>query len=307
MKRCFLVCVIFAGLVAGAFAFPFANYGNIRVPDAYVMPHTMAQVTFMNYFHQESNAPGMDDFAYTWGAAVNAGLFNYGEIGLVFSGEEIFYGHLKLRLFRETVELPDITLGVDNLFSEVPTKPSSGDYPDVLDVHNYRSNTVYVAVSKTTILGGIPVVGDLPTRITVGAGTHRFRGTRDFGKTASGIFAAGQFEVISNLALIAELDGHNFNSALEYRYRNLSGKLIFYRIEEVQREGKGAKVGFSLSYIFDKYVDEELRGGFSPFRQVGAQLIDARDSASLDELQRIRRQRERAEQELQEIRRLLEE
>lgn len=302
MKRYLLITILIVGLIGGAFAFPFANYGNIRVPDAYVMPHAMGQFTIMNYFHPENNDKD-DDMAYNWGTALNVGILNYGELGLVFTGDEVFYAHIKAKVLGETVTTPDITIGVDKLFSEVGSHQLSSD--DYIDAGNYRRNTLYLAISKTTLLSGIPGIGDLPTRFTIGAGSHRFQGSVDLSESISGLFGSVQAEAFPNFAVIAEMDGHNFNTAFEYRYQNLSGKLMMYRIEEWGR--RDPKLGFSLSYMFDRYVDEDLRGRFSPFRDLGAQMIDTREGVSLDELQRIRRQRERAEEELREIRRLLEE
>jgi hypothetical protein len=303
MKKLIIVCIVMIGMVGLLNAFPFANYGNVRVPDAYVMPHTMAKISLINYMGPENNQQD-DDYEYVWGAALNIGLLNYAELGIVASGDEVYYGHFKLRVVRETIALPDIAIGIDNLFSKVPSKNPSSDYPDMASAGQYRRNSLYVAISKTALLSGIPAIGDLPTRVTLGAGSHRFQGTVKMSEQFGGLFGAFQIEPVSNVTFIAEIDGHNLNSGLEFRVSNFAIKGILYRIEEWSK--RDAKFGLNLSYAFDRYVSEQDRQFISPMAGHDRQLIDTREGASLDELQRIRRQRERAESELEEIRRLLE-
>lgn len=305
MKKGFVLCLMVFCFIGYLSAFPFANYGNVRVPDASVLPHLMAQISLNNYMYPEHNERS-DDYAYNWAAAVNFGLFNYGEIGFVVSGDEIYYGHIKGRLIRETLTLPDITIGIDNLFSEVPTKHPFKDHGDIVDAGAYRRNSVYLAISKTTLFGGIPQLGDIPTRVTIGAGTHRFQGTVKMSEQFAGVFGALQFEPFRNFNFITEIDGHNFNTGLKYNINNFAARVDLYRIEEWNR--RDPKFGLTLSYTFDQYVSPEDKAGFVPYRAVDPELRGVRstmEGTAVDELQRIRRQRERAERELEEIRRLL--
>lgn len=301
MRKNLLICLILISLSGSVFAFPFANYGNVRVPDAYVMPHLMGRLSVNNYLYPQNDQKN-DSYAYNFAGAVNIGLFKFSEIGFVVSGDDVYYGHLKARIIGETLTLPDITIGVDNLFSGIPSKNPSD--PDIVDVANYRKNTVYLAISKTILLSGLPKLGDIPTRMTLGAGSHRFKSSGTLAGQFEGVFGAVQIEPARNFTIITEIDGHNLNTGLEYRYRNFASRLELYRIEEWNR--RDPKFGITFSYIFDQLVAPEDRQGFSPIQTFDRQLMKVREGTSLDELQRIRRQRERAEEELEEIRRLLE-
>jgi hypothetical protein len=310
MKKCFVFCIVFLVFIGYLNAFPFANYGNIRVPDARVMPHLMGKISINNYMYPENNLKG-DDFAYNWAGAVNIGILNYGEIGFVATGDEVYYAHLKGRILRETLTLPDIAIGLDNAFSTVSAKPNTKDYLDMIDEHNYRGNSMYVAISKTTLFTAFPEMGEIPARVTLGAGAHRFQGTVDFSEQFSGIFGALQFEPMRNLSTIFEIDGHNLNMGAEYSFNNnVSARVDLYRVEEWSR--RDPKFALTLSYVFDHYVSPDERAVILPTPRTAApgdpQIRDRRretDEETLDELQRIRRQRERAERELEEIRRLL--
>ncbi len=302
--------IIFIGLLLVVliplWAFPFGSYEGIRVPDATVMPHKMARLTFASYIVPDSNLKG-DDYSYNWGGAVNIGLFDYAELGLVGTGDEVYFGHLKLRVFRESLAMPDIAIGIDNLFSKVTADNyrSNRFRNEIVDSANYRSNSMYLVVSKSTMIREVGTIGNLPVRITLGAGTHRFVGTVPTSRKATGIFGSFILDPIPNMSVISEIDGHNFNFGLGYRYQNFSGKAIAYKIEEWDR--RDPKFGFTLSYLFDKYATATERSDtVAPVRIIDRQPTGAREGATLDELQRIRRQRERAEKELEEIRRLLE-
>ncbi len=302
MNKCLAICLLIFGLGGILQAFPFANYGNIRVPDAYVMPHLMGKIAINNYLYPEHDSKD-DDIAYNWAVAVNMGLFNLGEIGLVASGDEIYYAHIKAKIISETLTLPDLSIGVDNLFSKVPSKKPY-NFPGIVDAGSYRRDSIYLAISKTILLSGIPQLGDLPTRVTIGAGTHRFQGTMTLAQQVQGVFVALLFEPVRNFTVITEVDGHNFNAGFEHRYRKFAGRIELFKLEEWSR--RDPKFGFTISYLFDRFVSSEKRQEVSPTRTYDRRLIETREETTLDELQRIRRQRERAEQELEEIRRLLE-
>lgn len=305
MKKHLAFCLLLIWFVGFLHAFPFTNYGNVRVPDAYVMPHLMGKVSFNNYLYPQNDGKN-DTYDYKWAGGLNIGLFNLGEVGFTASGDEIYYAHIKVKVISETLTVPDISIGVDNLFSKIPTKaPFDPEYADIVDAGNYRQNSPYMAISKTILLSGVPQIGELPTRITIGAGSHRFQGSMTISKQFEGIFGAFQFEPARNVAIITEMDGHNWNTGVEYRYQSFAGRLELYRIEEWNR--RDPKFGITLSYVFDQLVAPENRREISPFRMLNRQYIEVREGTTLDELQRIRRQRERAEQELEEIRRLLEE
>ena len=300
MRMSLVTCILLIGITGSIYAFPFANYGNVRVPDAYVMPHLMGKVSANNYFYPENDLKS-DTYAYNFAGAVNIGLFKFSEIGFVASGDDVYYAQVKARIIGETLSLPDISIGVDNLFSRIPSKSPSD--PDIVDVANFRKNTAYLAISKTILLSGLPKIGDVPTRLTLGAGSHRFKSSGTLAGQFEGIFGAVQIEPARNFAIITEIDGHNLNTGLEYRYRNFASRLELYRIEEWNR--RDPKIGLTFSYVFDQLVAPEERQGFSPIQTFDRQLLEVREGTSLDELQRIRRQREKAEEELEEIRRLL--
>lgn len=300
MKKSLFVCLMLLGAIASISAFPFANYGNIRVPDAYVMPHLMGEIAFDNYFHREHNHKD-DDYAYNWAGAGTIGLFNYGELTLVGTRDEVYYGNVKVKLIGETIALPDISIGADNVFSKVNERQKSGK--DIFDAGNYRRNSFFFALSKTILMGGVPGAGDVPVRATIGAGSNRFVGTVSFSRQFGGLFGAVQVEPVKNVALVGEIDGHNLNTSLGYTYKNFSARLNLYKIEEWY--ARDPKVGISVSYKIDQFAPEPQK----PVQQIRrtSQGYDRGYDGSFDELQRIRIQREKAERDLEEIKRLLEE
>ncbi|MCB5230201.1 MAG: hypothetical protein WCX83_02965 [Candidatus Cloacimonas sp.] len=304
MKRSLFVCLMLIGIIGSMFAFPFGNYGNIRVPDAYVIPHLMGEITLDNYIYPENNRSD-DDFAYNWAGSINVGLLGHGEVGLVGTGDKVYLGNLKLRLVGETNALPDIAIGIDNLFSKVGERKIGRK--DMIDAGNYRRNSVYFAVSKTIFMSGLPAIGDLPLRATIGAGSHRFNGTVKLSRQFGGLFGALQVEPVDNFAIITEVDGHNLNAGFGYTYANFSTRLYLYKIEEWNR--RDPKFGLSFSYLIDQFATEGKRS-YKPTRSAGTgynQGYDYYNDGSFDELQRIRYQRQRAEREIEEIKRLLEE
>lgn len=299
-----LVLVLFAFGVLNSF--PAANYGNVRVPDAYVMPHTMARISLLNYIGPEYGSRHADS-DYNWGLALNAGLFNYGEIGIVATGDEVVYAHLKARLLKESLMMPDIAFGIDNLFSKVPAKHPGREHPDIGFPASYRRNSLYVSLSKTILITGIPVVGTLPTRVTAGFGGHRFHTSRRSLRDYRGPFGAVQIEPFKRLVVTGEIDGLNANAGFEYRMPNYGVQLAFYNVEDFIARSRDLMIGINLSYVFDRFVADSDRRYQMPLYGVERELIQEREGAGLDELQRIRRQRRMAEDELEEIRRLLQE
>ena len=92
MQRIFVVLVILLA-VSSVMAIPYAVLGNINMPDAYVLPSKMMEVSFTNYFVAAGNITQTVDNVestysdsvklYNYGLSASVGLFDKIELGIV--------------------------------------------------------------------------------------------------------------------------------------------------------------------------------------------------------------------------------
>ncbi|MBC8416131.1 MAG: hypothetical protein H8E11_06850, partial [Candidatus Cloacimonetes bacterium] len=164
----YLICVILFYSVA-LFSMPYTTMGNINIPDAYVLPHMMIDLSYTNYFVSDDPNPDYDGYHYAGNLRI--GLFDRAEIGLVYTNTAGVYGNLKVRIISETETLPALSFGILNLFSSVSDfektdVPEEYDFTDPID---YIKNSPYLAVSKSlVIITGIPIMDYLETSFHFG-------------------------------------------------------------------------------------------------------------------------------------------
>jgi len=197
MKRNIFMIVFFVSVVL--YAVPFTTQGMIKVPDAYVMPHKMAEISAITYRAANESESYGTDFA----GVLNVGIYNWLEFGFVGTANEFYYMNIKGRLIQETETLPAISLGIENLGTGVKVDQV-----------------------------GIPY---LETNIHLGFGTGRFKGNLELSKQTGGLFGGFEFKPSQYYSILAEMDGYNINAGLSGKYKNISACLGLYRLEELDR------------------------------------------------------------------------
>jgi len=296
-------------------AVPYTTMGYIRTPDAYVLPHKAADITLTNYLRREKNSFGDNFYPYEYVpmGMLNIGLFNRVEIG-AWGGDKLGFINAKVKVIEETRSIPQVAVGVDNLLSPIKEdatkiKPGS-EFSSNVDNCYYEKNSPYVVFSKTSVLKGMAGIKLLESAITVGVGRNKFIGQVPLAKRFAGIFGSITIKPQKNLALTFENDGFNLNAGAQYTYKNFAFKVAYVGIEEQENN----RIGIGLSYLFDKYADaqrrpglfmddeaESAKGSESTIVPANGRDINA-NSDLLDELKKLREQRESAQKVLDELR-----
>jgi hypothetical protein len=311
-------------------AIPISNLGNIRVPSAYVMPGNMLTISYGSYFaandwHNTFSNATVDSlrnhkYQYNWDGMINFGIANRAEVGFVASEHGVYSANAKLKILEETVRLPAITVGVDNLFSKVPNEAKyshgqvgTGDYAHVWEPDMYEHNSFYGAITKSSVVRGLGFANYLETVVTLGVGNNRFVGQNEISRKFKGVFVALEVKPSPTWSIIGEMDGYNLNAGLKANYMNFYGQFSILELEQYQ----SLRIGLNVGYNFDKYVTTKrpnvlfgLEGGQQEYagrRTVTNPEEVKQGNELLDELRMIREKREQAEKELGEIKKILQE
>ncbi|MFA7056769.1 MAG: hypothetical protein WC155_04300 [Candidatus Cloacimonadales bacterium] len=309
-------------------AVPFGTLGNIDVPDGFVMPANQIAVNFASYLRDEA-MDSSDKAGYDYNYVIQAkyGLFDRAEIGLVYTGDEIFYVNAKFQLVRESFEYPGITIGVDNLFSKVGTDAfdeTHKDYhkwEDIEDRGAYERNSFYVAATKSWALRDVKVLGDMQLYVTVGIGVNRFVGQRDLAEDFSGLF--GTFEYYptqlfpkNNFSVFAEQSGHAINLGARYSWKNLGLQYSVIEIEEFIKDNQdNLKMAFNIQYSLTYWANTKTtqRGAFEPNKdrlRTNQQIFESgagTGSSILDQIKALRAEELKRQTELNDLIKELEE
>lgn len=324
-KRVLLLVIILCLFNIVLFSMPYSVLGNINIPDAYVLPHKMVDISYINYFIGDGNITGMEERydGYDFGAALRFGLFDRGELGIVYTNTAGVFGNLKFRVINETETLPAISFGMTNLFSSVANydKGDSLSY-EFTDPQDYISNSPYLVISKSlVIITGIPAMDYLETSFHFGMGQRRFQGKGDLVKDFAGVFWGMDVKPSRYWGFDLEWDSQNINVGLNGFYKNFTLRAGMYELEDflgIKGDEGSKKYAINLKYTLDKF--SELKAAEKRKKTVGLQqramqrvtprLVDTYDEDSNplhEELEQIRQRRKQAEKELEEIRKLLQE
>ncbi len=336
-----VLVLIFAGSLN---AVPFTCLGYMKVPTGYVLPHLMGEVSVVGY-----SGPGVQeidtyigsdgteklvdsddiDNQITYAAVVNFGFYDRVDLGLVYNGVGLFYANMKAQIVFESETMPAIAVGLDNMFSEYKDSYRDSDAEgrdktveyNFADRDDYTAWSPYIVLSKATVLRGLAFFEQLETVVTVGWGQNRFEGNRHISKRLGGLFGAIEFKPLPYMSVVGEMDGYNFNAAVNFFYTNYEARLGLYRVEEMGRDGReDPKIALNLKYTFDSISEVKAAGKtkrYSPTAEVvperrGTRVLrksteSTTDNPLLEELEAIRAKRRQAEKELEEIRKVLEE
>ncbi len=264
MKKVILSLLVLAAMLSVLDAAPFQTMGMLRTPDAYILPNKAAEIQFVNYLRKTRDI----DLHYVPYGMLSVGILDQIELGL-YGGDDVFFANLKIKLLQETLKYPQVSVGLENIFSPVPTDfkdmPATdyfnsnfdGDaHPDAAD---YEAYSPYVVVSKQAVIGGVHSMFNL------GVGMHRFVGQVSRSRIFSGSFASIEVSPFNNFSMLGEYDGRDFNGGMKYTWDNFSFKLGYQAIENLFKKSEGngyekdIRAAFSVSYLFDQFASTKRR------------------------------------------------
>ena len=326
-KRVLLLVAILILCNIALFSMPYSALGNINIPDAYVLPHLMMDVSYINYFVVDGVVPsleGEDYNDYDLGASLRFGLFDRGELGIIYTNTAGIMGNLKFRLINETETLPAISFGMLNLFSNVNDmdKVELAEEHEFTDPVDYISNSPFLVISKSlVIITGIPVMDYLETSFHFGMGQRRFQGKGEVVKDFAGVFWGMDIKPSRYWGFDLEWDSQNINFGLNGFYKNFTLRAGMYEMEDffgIKDEYSSKKYALNIKYTIDKFSElkaSEKRKKTVATQHRAMQKVTPKNEETYDEdsnplheeLEQIRQRRKQAEKELEEIRKLLQE
>lgn len=306
---------------------PYSTLGNINIPDAYVLPHKMVDFSFTNFIVGDGEVPALGDSAnyqYDFAGSVRVGLFDRGELCIIYTSTAGVFANVKVRVINETESLPALSLGVTNLFSGVRNydKVKLSEEYDFTDPIDYISNSPYLVISKSlVIITGVPVMDYLETSFHFGMGQRRFQGKGETVKDFAGVFWGFDVKPSRYWGFDLEWDSQNINFGLNFFYKNFTLRGGMYEMEDflgIKADQGSKKYAVNISYTLDKFSElkaTEKRKSSSVEKQRAMQKVtpaneenyDEDTNPLRDELEQIRQRRKQAEKELEEIRKLLQE
>jgi hypothetical protein len=316
MKRRYVLFVLLLIMITSSVAVPYTTIGHLRVPNAYLLPHKSAEFTYVSYLRRVKNDfEELPDYEYIPCGLINIGLFD--RVGIAgWAGDDLGFVNLKLKLLEETASIPQVAIGIENLFSKV--KQNSVDipyaeYPNP-DKGFYEKNSPYIVFSKGSVIRGMTGISLLETVFSIGVGGAKFKGQDDIARRFEGFFGSITIKPEKNTYLTIENDGFNINLGAEYYYKNFGFKISYVGLEEQENN----RIGIALSYLFDKYADKRRKEISIPgepmtsreFELLESELTGKEIDVSqdlLEELKKLREQREHAQKVLDELRKQLKE
>ncbi len=318
MKKTILLCIVLCMAAITLNSVPYTTIGQLRAPDAYVLPHKSAEFTFINYLRRDqSSFTDNKNYQYYPMGMINIGLFD--RLGLAaWGGDKLGFVDLKLKVLEETSSIPQVAIGVDNLFSPIredATELIQGqDYWSNPDKEAYEKNSLYVCATKATVLRNLTGLKLLETFITVGIGTNKFKGQVEIAKRFEGIFGSITVKPHKDISITFENDGFNLNAGATYSYKNFGFKASYVGIEEQENN----RIGVAISYLFDKFADKRRREtlqintgrGNLDTELVNSELNGKEINSNtdlLEELKKLKEQREQAQKVLDDLRNQLKE
>ena len=152
-----LVMTFLAGVLLAA---PFQTLGLLRTPDAYVLPNKAAEILLVGYYRNVTGPSTADTdkwHKFVPYGMLGVGIFDSAEVGL-FVGDSVYYLNAKVKLVEETLRMPQIAIGVDNIFSPVNRRRANDPHPgwrfeDHPDKTDYEYYSFYAVTSKQVVIG----------------------------------------------------------------------------------------------------------------------------------------------------------
>jgi len=297
---------------------PYTTMGQLRSPDAYVLPHKAAELTYTNYLRRKTDSfTDLEQLEYIPMGMLNFGIYDRVALG-VWGGDKLGFVNLKIKVIEETVSIPQVSVGIDNVFSPIrenSEKTVQRRFNNNPEKGFYEKNSPYVVFSKSSVVKGMTGLPLLETVFSVGIGGNKFRGQHRIAKKFEGLFGSVSIKPEKNTSLTFENDGFNLNAGAQYSYRKFSFKISYVGLEEQENN----RIGIGISYLFDKYADSKRRPSLlmeedsktSSGSDVLKSPIKGRDINAnrdlLEELKKLREQREQGQKLLEDIKKQLKE
>lgn len=332
MRKSLIIMILL--LIAGSYllAIPYTLQGNkVNIPDAYILSHKMASISVALAPGITNNTEdGTNELFFNAIANVNLGLFDRGEVGFVLNSYGIPYMNFKVQAIKEGKTLPQLSLGLTNVFSPI----RNGNYPNyqeglVGSEDDLIKNSPYIVASKTAILvSNIRGLEYIELAGFLGWGLRRFKGEGSVAKYMNGFFVGVEFRPTRFLSLYSEVDGENLNGGINIHSRHFTYQLSIFRLEEALKfvldEGS-VNLGLNIVYTLDHFSEEKVtsKEDYYSYYKTISPLIERRvivenvlpeEDASVyeelpmfEELQQLKRKRQDTEQELEKLKQILEE
>jgi len=282
MKRVLLSVFVLASLLSVLDAAPFQTLGMLRTPDAYVLPHKAAEILLVGYYRDVAKPsyvdPDMSDKKIVPYGMLGVGLGDRVELGF-FGGDKVYYFNAKLKLIQETLRIPQVSVGVDNVLSPVnrhraqdwtPANAADWDYSDHPDKVDYEYWSPYLVASKQMVFGGVNWMFNL------GVGSNRFTGQVPRSRLFNGIFYSIELSPFKNFFIQGEYSGHDFNAGLKYNIGNFGIKVAGQAIEDLAKDNgyeENLRLALGVSYLFDKYAKAKRRPDMRELAKIDDELL----------------------------------
>lgn len=301
MRNRFSLCmfVIIGASFAGGV--PWSHFNLIDAPSAHLLRHTEIAIggAFAPFSIEDSTGASSTEFAY--GAYLEAGILNRGQVGATFLSEGGISGTARALLLLETIKTPGIAVGCENIIGEENYEAfSEGD--SLYDYGESQNFSAYGVITKDfSYYLSIPVCASL------GYGIGRFiqrEGSDDgFSNPVPGLFGSIMIHPSRDSEIIVEWDGRDLNAGGEYAITpNVSVKLAFAEIEQNFRSederdasdpGQAPKIAVGFQVTFGPIFN---RTELDPYERL-------RFTENDEALEAIRREREEARRRIEELER----
>jgi hypothetical protein len=295
-------------------AFPLSRTGTINIPNAYTLPAWMVETSGVyRTLYKENNSEYEADFAY----GIQVSIFDRLEIGFTTYHDEMYYGNIKYQLVSETFNIPAVSVGVENILSEVKYfSPPEGHGSEMYNAHDYIRRSPYFVMSKSGLF--MQEGSEVQTEFHFGLGTRSFAYRSTNNQYFLGFFGGISIRPIENFVLISELRGADLNLGLAWRIGNLSLNLGLLQVEDIilkEPLSVNAVMGFTL--CFDTFSQAKAKEKIAHQRSAGDRywqfLISEKEQIDnippemmlKMELEELYQRKEKLEEELEEINKIL--
>ncbi|MDY0151644.1 MAG: hypothetical protein RBS43_05175 [Candidatus Cloacimonas sp.] len=274
MRKVILCIIALAAMFSLVEAAPFQTLGMLRTPDAYVLPHKAAEILLVGYYRDVAHPSPVTDGHKGWFpyGMVGVGILDRVELGF-FAGDNtekdglVYFMNAKVKVLEEGLRIPQISVGMDNIFSPVPKHGvqflnSNEAFSTHPDADSYEYYSPYIVGSKQAVLMGIPWMFNL------GVGTNRFVGQVARSKLFNGVFSSIEMSPLRDLTIQGEYDGEDFNAGIKYSIKNWGIKVGASALEDLAKNNgyeDNLRMAVGLSYLFDKYAEAKRRPDLMKF------------------------------------------
>lgn len=205
-----LACLVFAG------GLPFAHYGLLDTPSAYLLRHTEVAMGIGATTYSLEDSSGSSNMDVSLAGYLEVGLFGRGQIGGTYLGQGGFSGTARGLALIETINRPGIALGVENIIGEENYEFYRDDNDSLYEYPNAQNFSIYGVFSKD-----FSYFISLPVCVNLGYGTGRFQQSSDavdgLDNPFPGIFGSVLIHPTMETEIMLEWDGRDFNAGGIYR------------------------------------------------------------------------------------------